>query len=84
LHIYLFWEVHFTAVIMPKNLGLVGTNFIDVIFLAKCLNFFPKIMSAGSSQCRVRHTTKEGIAASRARIANRPVIPERMLIGLMF
>jgi len=29
LHIYLFWEVHFTAVIMPK---LTGTNFIGVIF----------------------------------------------------
>jgi len=32
LHICLFWEVHFTAVIMPKILGLIGTHFIGVIF----------------------------------------------------
>jgi hypothetical protein len=33
-----------------------------------------------SSQCRVRQRTEEGIATSRARIANRPVIPERNLV----
>jgi hypothetical protein len=32
LHICLFWEVHFTTVIMPKKFGLTGTNIIGVIF----------------------------------------------------
>jgi hypothetical protein len=37
-------------------------------------------MSGSSSQCRVRKRTEEGIAASRARIANKPVIPERSVV----
>jgi hypothetical protein len=41
LHICLFWEVHFTAVIMPKNLGLTGTNFITVFFFfTKTVEFY--------------------------------------------
>jgi hypothetical protein len=41
LHICLFWKVHFTAVIMPKILGLIGTHFIGVIFF---FFFFGKIV----------------------------------------
>jgi hypothetical protein len=32
LHICLFWEVHFSAIIMSKFWGLIETNFIGVIF----------------------------------------------------
>jgi hypothetical protein len=37
-------------------------------------------MSAGNSQRRVKQRTEEGIAASKARIANRPAIPERNVV----
>jgi hypothetical protein len=37
-------------------------------------------MSAGSSQRRVRQRTEEGFAASRAKIANRPIIPESNIV----
>jgi len=33
-------------------------------------------MSASSYRCIVQHMTEEGNATSRAKIANRPVIPE--------
>lgn len=38
-------------------------------------------MFAGSSQHRVRQRTEEGSATSRARIANRPNILERNVVG---
>jgi hypothetical protein len=37
-------------------------------------------MSAGSPQRRVRQRTEEDVAASRAKIMNRPVILERNVI----
>lgn len=37
-------------------------------------------MSAGSPQCRVRQRTEEDITAVKARIMNRAVIPERIVI----
>jgi hypothetical protein len=37
-------------------------------------------MSVSNSQRRVRQRTDEGIAASRAKISNRPVIPERNVV----
>jgi hypothetical protein len=37
-------------------------------------------MSASNSQHRLSQRTKEGVAASKARIANRPVIPERNVV----
>jgi len=39
-----------------------------------------RIMSAGSPQRRVRQRTEEDVAASRAKIMNRPVILERNVI----
>jgi hypothetical protein len=81
LHICLFWKVHFTAVIMPKILGLIGTHFIGVIFFF--FFFFKNILilfSVSSSQRRVRQRTEEGIAASKARIANKLVIPEMNVV----
>jgi hypothetical protein len=42
--------------------------------------FFCRIIFASSSQRRVRQRIEEGFAASRARIANRPVIPERNVV----
>jgi len=40
-----------------------------------CIN-----MSACSPQCRVLHRTEEDVSASKAKIMNRPVIPERNLV----
>jgi hypothetical protein len=37
-------------------------------------------MSAGSSQCRVRQRTEEDMAASKAQIITKPVIPERKVV----
>jgi hypothetical protein len=37
-------------------------------------------MSASSSQRRVRRRTEEGSTASRSKIANRPIIPERNVV----
>jgi len=37
-------------------------------------------MSSGSSQRRVRQRTKEGIAATRARVENRQAIPEKSVV----
>jgi hypothetical protein len=73
-----FWEVQITAVIMPIFfLGLTKPIILGVIFG----NFFfliilSRIMSASSSRCIVQQRTEEGNATSRAKIANRPVIPE--------
>ncbi len=39
-----------------------------------------RIMSASSSQHRVRQRIEEGNATSRAKIANRPVIPEQNVV----
>jgi hypothetical protein len=50
------------------------------LFLEIFLFILCKTMSAGNSQRRVKQRTEEGIAASKARIANRPAIPERNVV----
>jgi hypothetical protein len=47
------------------------------IFLAYLVGYFCIIMSAGSPQRRVRQRTEEDVAAHRAKIMDRAVIPER-------
>jgi hypothetical protein len=39
-----------------------------------------RTMSAGSPQCKVRQRIEEDVVASRAKIMNRPIIPERNVI----
>jgi hypothetical protein len=52
------------------------------IFLAYLIGnyFFCRIMSTNSPQWRVRQRTEGDVAAFRARIMNRAVIPERSVI----
>jgi hypothetical protein len=50
------------------------------ILLAYLVGYFCRIMSAGSPQRSVRQRTEEDVAAFRARIMNRAVIPERNVI----
>jgi len=77
-----FWKVHFTTVIML--IFFFGTNKYLIflrIFLAYLVgNYFCKIMFADNPQRRVRQRTEEDVAAIRARIMNRAVIPERNVI----
>jgi len=44
------------------------------------LHFFSKKVSLGNSQRKVRQRTNEGIAATRARMANKQLIPERNIL----
>jgi hypothetical protein len=56
--------------------GLTKSNIIGIIFGKYFLVILCRIMSASSSQRRIRQRTDEGVAASRTKIANRLVIPE--------
>jgi hypothetical protein len=49
--------------------------FLGIYFL----HIFKK-MSSASSQCKARQRTDEGIAATRARMESRQVIPERNIV----
>jgi hypothetical protein len=76
-----FWKVHFTAVIMPNFFFWTNKNLIFFrIFLAYLVGYFCRVMFANSPQCRVRQRTEEDVAAFRARIMNRAVIPKRNVI----
>jgi hypothetical protein len=61
----------------------LGTNknliFLRIL-LAYLVGYLCRIMSIGSPQRRVRQRIEEDIAAFRARIMNRTVIPERNVI----
>jgi hypothetical protein len=64
---------------MPKFLGTNQIS-LELFFLEIFLVILCKNMSAGSSQHSVRQRIEEGIVAFRARIANRPAIPERNVV----
>jgi hypothetical protein len=62
IHVCNFWKCPFYSVIMP-------------IFLTRTLISL-RIFFGDSPQCKVRQRTKKDVAASRAMIMNRHVIPE--------
>jgi hypothetical protein len=59
----------------------LGTNQTSLeLFLAIFLVIPCRTMTADSSQRKVQQRTEEGIATTRARIANRQAIPERNVV----
>jgi hypothetical protein len=71
----IFEKVHFIAIIMPDF--FFGTNKNLIAYL---VGYFCRILSTDSPQRRVRQKTEEDVAASRAKIMNRPVIPKRNVV----
>jgi hypothetical protein len=80
LLVVIFGKVHFTAVIMP-NFFWTNKNLIFLrIFSAYLVGYFCRIMSVHSPQRKVWQRTEEDVAAFRAKIMNKPVIPERNVV----
>jgi hypothetical protein len=76
-----FWEILFTAIIMPIFFVLTSFNCLWHFWANISLHFFFfRNMSSGSSQRKVRQMTKEGIAATRDCMENRQVIPKRNIV----
>jgi len=73
------YNVDFFFFFLKKNKKVLK---ICGIFRHIFLCIFFKNMSLGSFQRRVRQRTDEGIAAARARMENRQVIPERNVLGV--
>jgi hypothetical protein len=77
-----FWKSAFHCCYNAEFSMSINKNISFGLLFANLVGFFCRIMSASSPQCRVRQRIEGDRAALRAKIMDRPVIPERNVVQL--